>query len=197
MSILSACASAAPSDPNQAATSSNPTTPDAGSPVALSVRSGAAKSSHVGYGSSENPRVLVHVVLATAPELCGDAHATHDDTAVTLEILTAEDRLEPQVLAHAQQGVTAGAFRGWVHRVASDCHLETGARGAPSVAFDDDATLEILAVDGDAITLRIHFSSSAGAFDGTITTQACTSPWMHLDVFEDDDALPGCITSRP
>jgi hypothetical protein len=188
---LSACASASEND-TTTPPSAGPTTADAGPPPALTVRSAAGRISHVGYGSSTNPRVMIRAVLATSADVCGPVPATRDDMTVSLEILTAEDALRPQVLAHAPEGVSPGTFRGWVHRVADDCRVEAGA-GA--VAFDEGATLGIVDVDGGAVTLRVHFASRAGTFDGTVTTRTCVSDHMHLDPFADDAALPGCVAN--
>lgn len=188
-SVVSAC-----SVETSSSTAIDPTTsPDPAAPAPIVVRSGAARlTKDVGYGTTDGKHVSVRAVVSTSADLCGAVPATQDAITVALEILLADNVVRPQALVHAQNGVRPGAFRGWVHRVASDCRVETGALGAPSVAFAEGASLEIVAVDGDELTLRLRFESRSGTFDGTATTRACTSRYMHLDPFEDDDRLPGC-----
>ena len=81
------------------------------------------------------------------------------------------------------------AFRSHYGPDANFLVLRAGPPGAAHMHED------VLAVDGDKVTLRVHFASRAGTLDGTAMTRSCMSDYMHLDPFEDDAALPGCVAN--
>lgn len=169
--------------------------PDAGAdapPPALAIRSGATRRILAGYGTSVKKYVSITTVLSTSPDLCGPVPATAADVTISLDLLLADDALRAQPLAHRATAIEPGAFRGWVHPVGSDCHVQRGGRVFQAAILEEGSSVEIVKVDGEALTLRVDVTSALGSFHGTVETRACTSRFMHLDVFTQDDELPNC-----